>query len=74
METSLVYGGQTRFYLRSVIISTRTNQKDEIRIAYRKHNTILLDLTVPIGLLNLAFMQIGRGARLIKSVERESVP
>ena len=58
METSLVYGGQTRFYLRSVIISTHTNQKEEMIIAYSKHNSILLDLIILIGLLNLAFMQI----------------
>ena len=58
METSLVYGGQTRFYFRSVIIATYTNQKEEIKMTYRKHNAILLDLIVLIGLLNLSFMQI----------------
>ena len=58
METSLVYGGQTRFDLRSVIISTITKQKEEIKISYRKHNAILLDVIVLIGLLNLSFMQI----------------
>jgi hypothetical protein len=58
MEMSLVYGGQTRFYLRSLIIATHTNQKEEIKIASRKHNAILLDLIVLIGLLNLSFMQI----------------